>query len=451
MPEEMKTWWIIRSGNREGPFSHDELKAMVGLGTLRGEDQLWKDGLASAVHVSTVQELLPADRDPSPDAAIPATLSQRQEDIAKPLTPGRPIAQPDKTVLGLAIMAGVMLMVALLLYGESALQMGAAKAWHFFIWTVGPLIAGVTVLMMVLILMGRMDQARKARFRQNFANANGYEFTYKVTPNFGADILHSAMLTQGHSDWPCFNLLRGLRRGHYFQAVDYFFSQGKGGFSQTVIAIRLRRDSPVNFAIIQDFLEFTGRGADMVRVKNQPTGLPKGQILVSRDGCSYINLPSGFVQAMAQIEGANVEVLKDRLLVYKLRKVLTGEDYIRWIDFAMTLEEMLARQAPSKIEAEIEPATPKKEMSARTLMAIGETAIVLMSAGILWIAYTVAHTHLPIVIGLVIAAILWNAIKHLYLVHAKQEEHLDFFVSLSLGLLPVVLIGGVAAWLLLPG
>ena len=61
-------WHVGRGGQTSGPFSSDQLRAMVERGELTAGDLVWKEGMAEWVDCATVQGLLPASR-PSTAAA----------------------------------------------------------------------------------------------------------------------------------------------------------------------------------------------------------------------------------------------------------------------------------------------------------------------------------------------------------------------------------------------
>ena len=55
-------WHVGRGGQTSGPYSSDQLQAMVERGELSGGDLVWKEGMADWVDCATVQGLLPAAR-----------------------------------------------------------------------------------------------------------------------------------------------------------------------------------------------------------------------------------------------------------------------------------------------------------------------------------------------------------------------------------------------------
>jgi hypothetical protein len=49
-----RIWQVSRAGTRSGPFTYEELRRQAKRGKLRGDDLLWRPGVASYVEASTV-------------------------------------------------------------------------------------------------------------------------------------------------------------------------------------------------------------------------------------------------------------------------------------------------------------------------------------------------------------------------------------------------------------
>ncbi|WP_372929608.1 DUF4339 domain-containing protein [Methyloceanibacter sp.] len=49
-----RIWHVSRAGTRSGPFTYEELRRQAKRGKLRGDDLLWRPGVASYVEASTV-------------------------------------------------------------------------------------------------------------------------------------------------------------------------------------------------------------------------------------------------------------------------------------------------------------------------------------------------------------------------------------------------------------
>ena len=52
-------WYYTTEGKQMDPVSMKELKRLVGDGTLKPTDMVWKDGMARWIRASSVQELFP--------------------------------------------------------------------------------------------------------------------------------------------------------------------------------------------------------------------------------------------------------------------------------------------------------------------------------------------------------------------------------------------------------
>ena len=89
-------WHVGRGGQTSGPYSSDQLQAMVERGDLSAGDLVWKEGMADWVDCATVQGLLPAARASVADGG-PAAWNPYQSPTADG-TAAADGAAPDRLV-----------------------------------------------------------------------------------------------------------------------------------------------------------------------------------------------------------------------------------------------------------------------------------------------------------------------------------------------------------------
>lgn len=98
----MKRWYVSRTGQRSGPFSDAELRALATAGSLAPTDVVWREGLPSWVAAGTIRGLF-AESNPRPTPRalpppLPATTPASPSPGALPTTPG-PAAASRPTTL----------------------------------------------------------------------------------------------------------------------------------------------------------------------------------------------------------------------------------------------------------------------------------------------------------------------------------------------------------------
>ena len=67
------SWYVVKNGNRRGPFTSAQVRQMVATGELKPTDMLWKDGMANWIQASSVTELFAAIQ---PDDGMPPRRSR---------------------------------------------------------------------------------------------------------------------------------------------------------------------------------------------------------------------------------------------------------------------------------------------------------------------------------------------------------------------------------------
>ena len=118
----MAEFWVIRDGERIGPFAEAEILRSYESGALQGSDLLWAPGMAAGATVDEAfaemrkailtasQPLSLAEIAPPPEAAVPPD-APTPADLAAPVEPPRTAAGGSRRV-GLAALA-VLLILAL--------------------------------------------------------------------------------------------------------------------------------------------------------------------------------------------------------------------------------------------------------------------------------------------------------------------------------------------------
>lgn len=91
---EAKEWHLSQGGKQSGPVTMTDLKGLVGAGTLRPDDLVWKAGLPAWIAASTVQELFP-----------PPSVSPTPPPLP-PTVPGMALVGAAKKVTGEVVLEG---------------------------------------------------------------------------------------------------------------------------------------------------------------------------------------------------------------------------------------------------------------------------------------------------------------------------------------------------------
>ena len=446
MDAELSTWWVLRDGGRAGPYSRSQLQAMASRGDIDAADKLWKDGLAAPVHVADVHGLMPKAQPlaASVNLAAPVDIGA-VNDVALPLTAGSPVEGPSRLFLKI-----VFLTVTLLFFcGVGGICLFIAIAQH----QAAPLIVvGIAFMMPVLLVYGIIKTRQTRASRRKLAAGAGFEYTEAPPDKFGADIVAGSVLMRDKYNSAKFGLLRGQRHDSFFQAIDCTYNVGKGFFSQSVVAVRLRHDNPVPFAIVDSYLQDDCKALGRVPLASQPFGLHEDQLFVASPYQKSVPVSNEFLQVFCRREGANVEVMRDHLLVYRLRKLLRSDDYLEWIDFALALEAQLEHR-PGVADADIanagEPETKPPEADGPATVGQVLTGIVILLAILGGVGWAVARyfSSASQLVELLLAAVAINIGWHLWRRHTHHEDHLDLFVRVSMYALPVALVALVWAWL----
>lgn len=199
-----------------------------------------------------------------------------------------------------------------------------------------------TVLWIAIFLPDYLlESLRRSRMRK-FATLAGFEYLETPLNVDGYDITVGSVIAQGGGTNGYASLLCGVKDEHTFRAIDYAYQHGKGNDSQTIICIDLKDIGLTEFSIINKgyLLIASAPKVNKVVCESYAKRVPKNYTVVV-DGYRKNDLliPSGFLDEFANNKSFNAEYLGDRLLVYRYCKKLVGNDFLKALDYAVTLAE----------------------------------------------------------------------------------------------------------------
>lgn len=292
----------------------------------------WKERLQLAVNGPDVHELL--------RVAAPQSI-----DVRRPLTQGTPVEVRNDSVR-MAVGLLVIFLVPLLLVGGEMLFMAGPSHRDMMMQrailpTARIVAPALLAIALAALVEGWYFRARRTAVARRF----GLEFVACPSREFGYDIVVRSILASGGNRLQVYGgLLRGMRNGVYFQAIDFARSVGKGSETQTVVCVRLPRATARPFAIIDRALLPNCDAVGKEPLWHQPAELGRNEVAVADHLRTQMNIPPEFLALLHTKQNFNVEVRPDRLLLYRLRERLSSDTYMEWVDFAIALSQ-LAQQA----------------------------------------------------------------------------------------------------------
>jgi len=87
----MQRWYVSRNGQKDGPHSDSELKAMAANGTLTATDLIWREGMPSWVEAGRIRGLLPQPSSPGKTGASPPPLPPASQSAGRAASPSPPV------------------------------------------------------------------------------------------------------------------------------------------------------------------------------------------------------------------------------------------------------------------------------------------------------------------------------------------------------------------------
>jgi hypothetical protein len=195
-------------------------------------------------------------------------------------------------------------------------------------------------------------RARKDRVveRAEWAKSKGIKYIGEPDKALASEItLGSVIASGGDVGWSYDSLLSGSRNHYSFRAVDYGYwvsgPRGGGSMIQTVVCIDLQKTNSNTepFSLIApELLEHCMKARKIRLDQHTVNTLVKNRILaVDRDRSKDPHISYEFLSVFRHMQDANVEYLGDRLLVYGIHKKLVGEEYLEWVDSAISLAGQL--------------------------------------------------------------------------------------------------------------
>ena len=122
----VRVWWVLRGGERLGPYSREELAAMSGAGGITPLDQIWKAGLKNPVAPASLSwlnlpdpalaELLRPEAPPAPYGAAPYSAAPppaRAVQDADALLASARLARPESSGPGAAVIVALLVLLPL--------------------------------------------------------------------------------------------------------------------------------------------------------------------------------------------------------------------------------------------------------------------------------------------------------------------------------------------------
>ena len=83
----MQRWYVARNGQKDGPYSDSELKAMAAKGTLTAVDLIWREDVPSWVEAGRIRGLFPQPPSPGKTGASPPPLPPARQSAGKAASP----------------------------------------------------------------------------------------------------------------------------------------------------------------------------------------------------------------------------------------------------------------------------------------------------------------------------------------------------------------------------
>jgi hypothetical protein len=83
----MQRWYVSRNGQKDGPYSDSELKAMAANGTLTAAGLIWREGMPSWVEAGRIRGLFPQAPSPGKTTASPPPLPPVSQSAGRAASP----------------------------------------------------------------------------------------------------------------------------------------------------------------------------------------------------------------------------------------------------------------------------------------------------------------------------------------------------------------------------